>query len=59
MKEYNSMKYTVSALHDILTKLVSKNSDTIAVYNLYQNAHIAFHGTKDHTMYTRMVKMGW
>jgi len=53
------MKYTVSALHSILSKLVSKNSDTIAVYNMYQSAYVAFHGTKDHAMYSRMVKLGW
>lgn len=59
MQEYNKMKYTVSALYSILIKLVFKNADTIAIYNMYQNAHIAFHGIKDHAMYTRMVKLGW
>lgn len=59
MKDFNTMKYTVNSLHDILVKLVSKNADTIAIYNLYQNAYIAFHGTKDHAMYTKMVKLGW
>lgn len=59
MKDFNTMKYTVSALSDILVKLVHKNADTIAVYNLYQNAYIAFHGRKDKAMYNRMVKLGW
>lgn len=59
MKEYDNLKYTVSALSDILAKLVRKNADTIGVYNLYQKSYIAFHGTKDKTMYNRMVKLGW
>jgi hypothetical protein len=59
MKYFDAKKHTVKALHSILVKISAKNADTIALYNMYQSAYIAFHGTKDHGMYTRMVKMGW
>jgi hypothetical protein len=59
MKEYNVMKATVSALYEMLVKISAKNADTIALYNMYQKSYIAFHGTKDHAMYSRMVKLGW